>query len=360
MHISYQALVLAALSLECAFAQPAHRHQHKHKRDLLDEFEKRVDYNDPSLYEDVNWASVFSSAPGPTSTPSSSSGTVATNEDVVVPAGGSKSASSSPSAPVASSTPTSQSSSSSSSSNTGSCNDLSSVWTTGDSTRNNAAYGGDGSDCPGGCTSTHLGKFTSFGTETAQANVGQTDGYIGNIGSPYGHNMLPLPDCNIGSNQYSITFTNNETSPIQVVMWNKIGDDSGWTQTAPQPRVQTGMGRNAFFQFSLAPQQSAVFAIQANSQIAFSQACGRSSSTGQFDCTWGEADFADEQNGGASGYDRSSIPNSAGNTGNLAVCADGYDCSTATSESFTNVAQLSTGGKTNIPAGQSFHAKVYM
>ena len=215
------------------------------------------------------------------------------------------------------------------------------------------AYMGDGSSCPGGCSSADGGKYTSFGGTTTPQNVGQTDAYIGNIGSPYGHNMLPLPDCDISGHDFSLTFT--AASDVKIALWNKNGDDC-----AMPNRPLTGASRNAFFMFELAEGQKAVFAMAPDSQVAFSQACDRNSKTGQFDCTWGEADFGDTQNGGASGYDRSSIPNGQGNTGLLTVSAPGFDASSQQANSFVSTSQLNTGGNTNIPAGQPAHIQVTM
>ena len=215
---------------------------------------------------------------------------------------------------------------------------------------------GDGSSCPGGCTSADLGKkYTSFGGETPAQNVGQTDAYMGNVGSPYGTNMIPLSNCDASGYDYSLTFT--AASDIKVALWNKVGDDY-----KTPGRIQTGASRNAFYTFDLAKGQKAVFAIAPNSQVAFSQACDRNGANGQFDCTWGEADFGDKNhpNDGASGYDRSSIPNGKGNTGLLTVCVDGHECSSQESKSFVSTSQLNTGGDTNIPAGQPAHIKVTM
>ncbi len=360
MHLSLQALVLAALSLECALAQPSHRHLHKHRRDLADLLKRGTDVSGVD-FGTLPWDAICANngcAPGganngvakaaghPAAAPASSAAPVVNEKVATSPK------STTPASPASSSSGSSGSSGSSSS--TGSCSDLSSVWTTGDSSRDSAVYMGDGSACPGGCSSASSPKLTKLGGTTSPRNVGQTDGYMGNVGSPYGSNMLPLTDCDTSGNEYSITFTNSESSPIKVALWNKVGDDN-----ATPGRVLTGATRNAWYMFPLEAGQSAAFAVAPNSQIAFSQACNRNPANGQFDCTWGEADFADAQNSNWSGYDRSSLPNGAGNTGLLTVCADGFDCSSQSEHSFTSFSQKNTGGKTNIPAGPA-HIKVTM
>lgn len=355
MHLSLQALVLAALSFECALAQPAHQHLHKHRRDLANLLSQKRGYDTSNVdFGAMDWSSICANgacspgganhgaaaAAGHPAAAAASSAPVAAQvkEEVASPA---KAAS----APAKSSSPPS----------TGSCSDLSSVWTTGDTSRSSMVYMGDGSSCTGGCTSADGAKYTTLGGSTPARNVGQTDTYVGNVGAPYGQNMLPLTDCDVSGHDYSITFTNGDSSPIKVAMWNKVGDDNSIAG-----RDMTGATRNAFFLFPLEAHQSASFAIAENSQIAFSQACDRNEANGQFECTWGEADFADanKPNNGASGYDRSSIPNGAGNTGLLTVSADGYDASSESANSFVSTSQLNTGGKTNIPSGQPAHIKV--
>lgn len=362
MRLSLQALVLAALSLDCALAQPAHQHLHKHRRDLANVLnEKRQDVN----WKALDWAAICSNGacapgganngaavaaghPAAVASPAASPAAAQVEEKVATPPKSSSTSSSSSK---------SSSGSSDSSASTGSCSDLSSVWTTGDTSRSSMVYMGDGSSCPGGCTSADGAKFTQLGGSTTPRNVGQTDTYVGNVGVPYGSNMLPLSDCDVSGHDYSITFTNGDSSPIKVAMWNKVGDDYN-----TPGRDMTGATRNAFYMFPLEAGQSASFAIAENSQIAFSQASDRNEANGQFDCTWGEADFADANtpNDGASGYDRSSIPNGQGNTGLLTVSADGYDASSQSAHSFVSTSQLNTGGKTNIPAGQPAHIKVTM
>ncbi|MCJ1272618.1 hypothetical protein MMC21_000404 [Puttea exsequens] len=351
MHLTLQTLVLAALSLECALAQPAHRHEHKHRREL-DAVLKR----DPQDYSKLDWANICKDGacwkgPGQGDAPKPPAAAAVSPAPVVAPE---KLAVNNSPESVAKPAPSGGSKPLSTSGGTGSCSDLSSVWTTGDTSRSDAVYMGDGSPCPGGCTAADGAKYTSFGKSTPPANLGETDGYRGNVGIPYGHNLLPLTDCDVSNYDYSITFTNNDNSQIKVALWNKVGDDYN-----NPTRKQTGMSRNAFFEFPLESKQSASFAIAPNSQVAFSQACARNANTGLFDCTWGEADFANQNNKAWNGYDRSSIPNSAGNTGLLTVCADGFSCSSQQGNSFVSANQLNTGGNTNVPTGP-MHLKVTM
>jgi len=370
MHLSFQALVLAALSLEGALAQPAHRHQHKHRRDLADVLHERDSGLQSVDWHSLDWPTICAK-PGACGKDKLAANEAApvdrqvvgpSKSPVVPPSGGSSAPASSAVAPSSSpsSSSTPSTSGSSSGSSTGSCNSLASVWDkqSRDSSRDDMKYLGDGSPCPGGCTSAHGAPFSSFsGDKTTPANVGSKDSYRGNVGSTYGHNMFPLSDCNVSGHEFSITFTNGDSKEIYVAIWNKVGDD----YNIPG-RLQTGQGRNAFWKFPLAAGQSAAFAVQGNSQIAFSQACDRKTVDGTFDCTWGEADFGDlnTPNNGWSGYDRSSIPSGAGNTGLLTVCAEGHGCSSKEAHSFVSASQTDAGGDLSVPAGQPAHMKVTM
>ena len=208
---------------------------------------------------------------------------------------------------------------------------------------------GDGSKCPGGCTSADSGKYQTYGAATSSANSG--DQYRGNCGNPYGQNLLPLSDCNTDGHDYSITFTAN--SPVTVALWNKVGDD--WQTPG---RNMTGASRNAWFLFDLEAGHKAVIGVAPNSQISFSQACDRNGN-GQFNCPWGEADFADTNNGAWNGYDYSVEANNYVNSGGISVSVDGYDTSDSSACGFYKPGQENTGCNTNIPASAgSMHVKV--
>ncbi len=368
MHLSFQALVLA-LSLEGALAQPAHRHQHKHRRDLADVLHQRDDGWRSVNYKAMDWNKICAE-PGACSPNGKRPANEALPEErlVVDPPGSpvvapvvssSAPASSAIASPSPSNSPAPSTSDSSSGSSTGSCNSLASVWDmkSRDSSRDGMKYHGDGSDCPGGCTSAHGAPFSNFTNTTPPAFVGTKDSYRGNVGSTYGHNMFPLSDCKVSDQPYSITFTNGHSKEISVAIWNKVGDD----YHIPE-RQQTGQSRNAFWKFKLAVGQSAAFAVQENTQIAFSQTCDRKLLDGAFDCTIGEADFGSKNipNNGWSGYDRSSIPSGSGNTGLLTVCADGHGCSSKEAHSFISASQTDAGGDLSVPAGQPAHVRVTM
>lgn len=122
---------------------------------------------------------------------------------------------------------------------------------------------------------------------------------------------------------------------MNVIVWNKSGKDG-------QP--QSGMGSTPNLNIPLGVGESKLVCFDENSQIAFSRDCTRSSVSNSPDCTWGEADFGDLRNGAWSGYDVTSIANSAGNTENLAITCPNGKTSSQSENSFTNASQDNAGG----------------
>lgn len=187
----------------------------------------------------------------------------------------------------------------------------------------------------------------AFGGRTQPKDNGNKDEYIGNVGIPYGSNMIKLANPKDATNyKYSNTFHNPTSDPITVIVWNKSGKDG---------RPQSGMGLEPNMKFNLGSQESVALAFDENSQVAFAQDCERDPAKGNLpNCTWGEVDFGDLRNGGWSGYDRSSIPNSAGNTGLLTISCEGAKTSSKESNSFTSAAQTNAGGAL-APGPAHFH-----
>lgn len=371
MHLTFQALVLAALSLEGALAQPAHRHQHKHRRDLADVLHSRDGGLQSVDWNSFDWVKICAQ-PGACgkdkfaakdAAPADRQVEKLSGPQVVAPSAGSSapapsapapSAVAPPSGPSSSSTPSTSGSSSGSS--TGSCIYPSDVWNPAhkDTSRSAAPINTD-PKYPGGITSADGPPFSEFGAPSGTHADGTYADYQGNVGAVYGHNMYPLQGCDVSTQQYSIIFENADSKPIQVAVWNKVGDNYKMPNV---PGPITGAFRNAFWKFTLEAGKHAAFAVQANSQIAFSQTCNLGPG-GDFACTWGEADFGSEPNKGCSGYDRSSIPNGMGNTGLLTVCAKDHDCSSKEANSFVSVSQTHAEGKLTIPDGPA-HMHVTM
>jgi len=301
MQLSYSALILAALSLECALAQPAHRrHAHKSRRGLAD-----VNWDDKKNYNGVDFNTVDYHMGGQGA---QSATTQAATTAAPTVAATTSAASTSTSAPAASSPQT------------------------------NSQSPQEAPQSPSQSqSSSSSGAQLKFGGKSTPKDDGNKDHYIGNVGIPYGSNMLKLEKPEHATDYtYSNTFNNPTSAKISVIVWNKSGSDG-------QP--QSGMSLAANLKFDLGPNESVAVAFDENSQVSFSQDCGRNPMKGNVpDCTWGELDFGDLRNGGWSGYDRSSIPNGAGNTGLLTISCEGAQTSSQQSNSFTSEAQTNAGG----------------
>lgn len=315
MYLSYSALVLGTLSLEYALAQPTnHRHTHKNRRDLAD-----VNWQDKSNYKGVDFNTVDYHVGG--SSAQAVATTQAAKPTATVVAVTTSAASSSTSASAAPSPPSNGQSS-------------------------QEAPKSQASSQP----SSSGGAKLSFGGISSPIDDGNKDHYIGNVGMPYGSNMLKLEKPEHAMNyKYSNTFSNPTSDKISVIVWNKSGKDG-------QP--QSGMSLEPNLKFDLGPKESVAVAFDENSQVSFAQDCERDPAKGNVpNCTWGEVDFGDLRNGGWSGYDRSSIPNSAGNTGLLTISCEGAQTSSQQSNSFTSAAQTNAGGSL-VPGAAHFYTKM--
>lgn len=303
MQLSYSALLVAALSFDSALAQPANRE--KRRQDLTNRgWEETVNWNDKSHYAGVDFDKVkyggAADSPAPVATTSAAPATEETTPPVVAAAGAVKG-----------------------------------------HPQHRHHHNHDpkpkGEDSSSDSTESKPSGSKSFGGRTEPKDNGNYDEYIGNVGVPYGSNMIMLdsPD-DIKDYKYSNTFTNPTSEKVTVIMWNKSGKDG---------RPQSGMGLDPLMTFSLDPNESKAVAFDENTQAAFSQDCPRDPMKGNLpDCTWGEVDFGDLRNGAWSGYDRSSIPNGAGNTGLLTMSSEGAKTSSKEENSFTSAAQTNAGG----------------
>ncbi|EJD49894.1 hypothetical protein AURDEDRAFT_182656 [Auricularia subglabra TFB-10046 SS5] len=127
-------------------------------------------------------------------------------------------------------------------------------------------------------------------------------GYVGNVGNPWGSNIITVDASIADQYKYTVKFvgSGNMGQPYRVVAWNKIGPDGGLN----------GWYGNSAVSFSLAPGGVQYVAFDENSQGGFGAAPGNALPKDQFggyDCTWGEFDFGSGVNSGWSGFDVSMI-----------------------------------------------------
>lgn len=289
MLFSYQALALAALGLDCALAQPHHKHHHNHKR---------VDFNNKDLYKDVDWDKVFHKP---------------TTDDAPTPP------TPSVSAPISSSSAADSNSRPQSTSSQAASQPKS----------DHGASTGDSSS-------------SGFGGRSTPKDDGVPDHYIGNVGVPYGSNMKAIPESDENKYKYTNKFCSESPSKMTVIIWNKSGADG---------QQQSGMSLPPNVKLDLGPGECKTVAFDENTQAGFSQDCARDPMKGNIpQCPWGEIDYGNLQNGGWSGYDRSTIVTGV-NSGLLTISCDGAETSSQEDNSFVSAAQTHAGG--SLPPGKA-------
>lgn len=142
---------------------------------------------------------------------------------------------------------------------------------------------------------------SAFGGSTEGTTVGSEDwGYKGNVGSPWGSNIVLVDEADASSYKHVIRFEGAHDEPYNIVFWNTYGPDG---------KMDGFWSPNAALKFSLPKGDVKYVAIDDNSQGGWAAAQGDIPTTnfGQYASTWGEFDMSNTKNNGHSGYDVSCI-----------------------------------------------------
>lgn len=143
------------------------------------------------------------------------------------------------------------------------------------------------------------GSFSTegFGGSTDAGGSGVT--YKGNVGNPWGSNMIQVSESDASKYKNVIQFKGQNQEPWKVVLWNKIGPNG----------QMTGWFGNAALTFDMSPGDTKYVAFADDSQGGFAAAQDSipTSQNGGWASTWGEFDFKSAGNGGWSGFDVSAI-----------------------------------------------------
>jgi len=280
-------VIVAALSVGQTLAGPTHVHLHRHAK--VHE-KKDVDFSDLDWASmGIDWAAAWSAGQHS----STAAAPVATSASAVVAA-----------APAASTTKavkavaTSSKAATPSASSSAVVSDISSSASTAFSAVEGLAN-----------------ALASFGTATQSS--GSDVAKIGNIGSPQGSNIIKVNS----RSGYDFTneFENTSSGPISVFIWNKAFQQNG--------NIEANLGscvapQTPALSFTLPPGATQIVAFQEDSQGAWAEATDSKSMSGAFDQSWGEYNFAST----GSGYDLSSIMNTAGNVYDMSISAVETDC----------------------------------
>ncbi|CAG7993097.1 unnamed protein product [Penicillium olsonii] len=175
------------------------------------------------------------------------------------------------------------------------------------------------------------GKYTTtgFGASTASKRVGSLDwDYIGNVGSPWGSNMIKVEESSASGYKHVIRFENDNQKAWSVIMWNSYGPSGG---------LNGFWSPNKALHFTVEPGESTFVAIDDNSQGGWGAAEGEDLPTnyvGEYASTWGEFDMSNAQNDNFSGWDVSCIIAELANMdiAGMQICNhEGEKCSSITS-----------------------------
>lgn len=154
----------------------------------------------------------------------------------------------------------------------------------------------------GGGSWTETPSSDSFSTEGFGASTssgGSGVSYHGNVGNPWGSNMIQVSESDASKYKNVIQFKGQNTESWNMVFWNKIGPNG----------QMTGWYGNSALTFELGPGDTKYVAFADDSQGGFAAAQGSlpTDQSGGWAATWGEFDFKSAGNGGWSGFDVSAI-----------------------------------------------------
>lgn len=204
-----------------------------------------------------------------------------------------------------------------------------------------------------GPTSTGTAFPTGFGGQTEP--VGSGDTYCGNLGNPYGSNMIQITEDDLSSYDYTITLDGSAiTEDYQVVFWNKCGSDdtlTGFYSTTFPLSLTVSAGSTSYVAIDT-DTQGGFIAIPASQDLPRND-------YGSILGFWGEFDFADSANSAWSGFDVSAIQaQNAGQTNfpGLKIEGNGVSSSITTNlgavdNAYTSDEAAEGGIGGNIPAG---------
>ncbi|KAJ5267313.1 hypothetical protein N7478_010121 [Penicillium angulare] len=142
--------------------------------------------------------------------------------------------------------------------------------------------------------------YASAGFGQRTLPIGSGDNYRGNVGIPYGSNIIEIPAHAADDYRHVVQFNGVPGDSWTVVIWNKYGPDG----------VMNGWFGNACHDFHLTGSQTRFFAFDGDSQGGWAAARGSHiplDTNGGYATTWGEFDFGSRINLGWSGFDVSAI-----------------------------------------------------
>ncbi|KAL4877881.1 hypothetical protein BJY04DRAFT_121532 [Aspergillus karnatakaensis] len=163
-----------------------------------------------------------------------------------------------------------------------------------------------------------------FGSRTANSGSGIT--YAGNVGSPWGSNIIEVSETDAANYKYVAKISGQNSSPWIITFFNKYG---------PSGLMNGWFGFSALT-LTLEAGETKYVAFDEDTNGGFAAAEGSIlplDISGGYASTWGEFDFGSSGNGGWSGFDVSAIvPQNAGlDVQGMRICEEfGGVCSSIT------------------------------
>ncbi|THC94994.1 hypothetical protein EYZ11_005547 [Aspergillus tanneri] len=193
-------------------------------------------------------------------------------------------------------------------------------------------------------SSSSSGGYSTAGFGASTAHSGADITYKGNVGNPWGSNIIEVSSGSADSYQHVLEISGQNTEPWTVVFWNKYGPDG----------QMTGWYGNSALTLTVNSGETKYVALADDSNGGFAAAPSSSGiptdNAGGYASTWGEFDFSSAGNAGWSGFDVSAI--AAQNAGlpvqGMKICdAASGTCSSITKDAAT-VDNAYTSAETDI------------
>ena len=171
----------------------------------------------------------------------------------------------------------------------------------------NSGTGSDTSSGSGGAWSSipSNGQFSRVGfsgTTLAEMVSSANWGYKGNLGNPWGSNIIQVSEADANQYKHVLRLENAGSEPLTFKIWNTYGPDGGMTGFSASTQ--------AALTLIIEPNKDLYVAIDENSQGAFTAFSGNQTPTdehGIYAATWGEFDMSSARNKQWSGWDVSCI-----------------------------------------------------
>ena len=185
------------------------------------------------------------------------------------------------------------------------------------------------SSTPSSTSSTSSDGYSTAGFGSSTASSGSDITYKGNVGNPWGSNIIEVSSSSASSYKHVLEITGPSSEDWSVVFWNKYGPDG----------LMNGWYGFSALNLDIAAGETKYVALADDTNGGFAAAPSSSGipkdNGGGYASTWGEFDFSSAGNGGWSGFDVSAI--AAQNAGlevqGMQICeTNGGTCSSITAD----------------------------